>query len=149
MDAELLKRCARCKLEKPLSDFARKYETVRQPYCRACQAEYHREHYRKNKKRYVDAARERKRRLRATLREARNKPCADCGRQFPSYAMDLDHREGEVKKATFNELLYGSAQALLAEIAKCDVVCAVCHRIRTHHRKQWLAKRWRSAEREA
>lgn len=24
---------------------------------------------------------------------------------------------------------------ILAEIAKCEVVCAVCHRIRTHTRK--------------
>ena len=47
--------------------------------------------------------------------------------------MDFDHRDPSTK--LFN-LMTGRAmlmsdQKLMAEVAKCDVVCANCHRIRT------------------
>lgn len=66
------------------------------------------------------------------VKDAKNVPCADCGESYPSYVMDFDHVRG-VK--TFN-IAWGvrnaTTAALLAEIAKCDVVCSNCHRIRTH-----------------
>lgn len=61
--------------------------------------------------------------------------CADCGYNAHPAALDFDHRKGEVKLFTIGAV--GSSQsreALLAEIAKCDVVCANCHRIRTDGR---------------
>jgi hypothetical protein len=72
------------------------------------------------------------------IREAKNRPCADCGIQYPYFVMDLDHRPGEGKRGNFNVLVKrGTATAiLLDEIARCDVVCANCHRLRTHRRKQ-------------
>jgi hypothetical protein len=53
--------------------------------------------------------------------------------------MDLDHRPGVTKRANFNVLVKQGAarETLLEEIAKCDVVCANCHRLRTYQRKQW------------
>lgn len=65
------------------------------------------------------------------LREAKSKPCADCGRSFPYYVMDLDHRRG-TKTRNCSLMLNTGARKLRAEIAKCDVVCANCHRERTH-----------------
>lgn len=67
------------------------------------------------------------------LRELRNVPCADCGGRFEPHQMDFDHRDPSTK--LFN-LMTGRAmlmsqQKLLAEVAKCDVVCVNCHRIRT------------------
>lgn len=75
-------------------------------------------------------------RQRATLewlRELRRVPCQDCGGVFPSHVMDFDHRDPSMKSfgvASQNMYLKNRA-ALAAEVAKCDIVCANCHRIRT------------------
>lgn len=82
----------------------------------------------------------RKRQLanRKLIDEAKSRPCMDCGKTFPTYAMDLDHRPGEDKHYCVSKMLGGwSVTRLAAEIAKCDVVCAICHRKRTHERGQY------------
>lgn len=67
----------------------------------------------------------------------KNKPCADCGIQYPPYVMDFDHRPGEVKMENVGAMSRFSEEAIAAEIAKCDLVCANCHRERTFgHRKE-------------
>jgi hypothetical protein len=78
---------------------------------------------------------------------AKNHPCADCGGRFGYWVMDLDHR-GDQPKFFNPGSAYGSSftkrdvyrrheiteEILRAEIAKCDVVCANCHRQRGHDR---------------
>jgi hypothetical protein len=45
--------------------------------------------------------------------------------------MDFDHREG--KNGDISQMVFThSPEKLLREIALCDVVCANCHRVRTH-----------------
>jgi hypothetical protein len=51
--------------------------------------------------------------------------------------MDFDHRDGEVKEFELNTVARMTKQTILREIAKCDVVCANCHRERTQQRKAW------------
>lgn len=64
-------------------------------------------------------------------------PCADCGGFFPHYVMDFDHVRG-VKSGGIAQGARNWPKAKLAEeIAKCDLVCANCHRIRTFNRKQY------------
>ena len=62
------------------------------------------------------------------------RPCMDCGGVFPPVAMDFDHRPGEIKVSGVCEMVRGrwSKEKILAEVAKCDLVCANCHRVRTH-----------------
>lgn len=60
-------------------------------------------------------------------------PCADCGRTYPAVCMDFDHVSG-TKKLKVSGLLNHSWDVILAEIAKCEIVCSNCHRIRTHTR---------------
>jgi len=67
-------------------------------------------------------------RLREFRDQLKNKPCHDCGQKYPPYVMDFDHREN--KKRLVSKM--GTFKGMLAEAAKCDVVCANCHRIRTH-----------------
>lgn len=71
-------------------------------------------------------------------------PCSDCGGRFPSVAMDFDHRPGEVKLHNVGAMTRSvmSRAAIDAEIAKCDLVCANCHRVRTHvlRRHGWRRK---------
>lgn len=50
--------------------------------------------------------------------------------------MDFDHRLGEEKSGNMAELAGQgmSRERLDEELAKCDVVCANCHRERTYRR---------------
>lgn len=96
--------------------------------------------------------RERRRQLysaaRALLHSIKSVPCMDCGNTFDPVCMDFDHRPGEKKLfpvARGAEKLFRldptapGHQMLLREIAKCDVVCANCHRVRTHRRRDHRA----------
>ena len=84
----------------------------------------------------VAAKKDRKRaRLRRLVQEAKSCPCADCGVTYPYYVMDFDHRDGTEKAMIVSKLVnFGATQRLLDEMAKCDVVCANCHRERSWRR---------------
>src|SRR2546423_7776287 len=68
------------------------------------------------------------------LRDLRRRPCADCGGTFPPWIMDFDHRDPADKSFSIaaGKVLLKSRDLLLAEIAKCDIVCANCHAVRTY-----------------
>lgn len=65
-------------------------------------------------------------------------PCADCGGTLPSYCMDFDHRDPASKTYEVSKMLTCSFALIEIEIAKCDLVCANCHRVRTFTRKHHL-----------
>lgn len=71
---------------------------------------------------------------REMVAKLKDRPCADCGGRFPAVCMDFDHRDPAGKTAGIAALVGGkySMATILAEIEKCDLVCANCHRIRTH-----------------
>lgn len=75
---------------------------------------------------------------REIIREAKNRPCADCGTQYPYYVMQFDHLDPSEKSFAIGIAATRSPEVLRAEIAKCEVVCANCHAERTH--QQWMAK---------
>jgi len=70
------------------------------------------------------------------LRDLKTKtPCVDCGINYPYYVMDFDHVRGQ-KHANVMELVSTlSKKKIDEEIAKCEIVCSNCHRIRTHMRR--------------
>ena len=70
------------------------------------------------------------------LRAFRTTPCADCGETFPWHVMEFDHRRPELKVALVTRMAGRvSPQRLLEEVAKCDIVCVNCHRMRTFARR--------------
>lgn len=73
-------------------------------------------------------------RHRSLIVKEKSKPCIDCNHKFHPAVMDFDHTRGE-KIDTISKLInrFGK-EKLLIEIAKCDVVCACCHRKRTFSR---------------
>jgi hypothetical protein len=110
-----------------------------QAYCRLCYRVYWREYYHKNKPGHQRRARRRTDAIRILIRSAKDRPCADCGKRFPYYVMQFDHRDDETKCFNIggvNSRRRVSKARLLAELAKCDVVCANCHCERTHQRKK-------------
>jgi hypothetical protein len=66
---------------------------------------------------------------RALVRALKNVPCAECGGTFPPYVMDFHHRDPAEKEFNIGTNVMKNLDSLLAEIAKCDVVCANCHRV--------------------
>jgi hypothetical protein len=69
------------------------------------------------------------------VRLKEGKPCTDCGRKFPACCMHWDHvPERGPKLFNLGRADY-ALERVLAEVAKCDLVCANCHAIRTWNRK--------------
>lgn len=67
--------------------------------------------------------------------------CADCGLSYPYFCMDFDHVRG-TKIKSISQLVSGrvSIQSIDYEISKCDLVCAICHRMRTFERAELTSK---------
>lgn len=63
-------------------------------------------------------------------------PCKDCGYKFHPEVMEFDHVPGRGKKvAGIAEVLHWPLNRIIAEMAKCDLVCANDHRLRTAARR--------------
>ena len=59
---------------------------------------------------------------------------ADCGEGDP-VVLELDHTEDNKRDNVSDMISQGLGLAsIMAEVQKCDVVCANCHRRRTHQR---------------
>lgn len=72
------------------------------------------------------------------IEKCKNKPCADCRGWFEPVCMDFDHRDPKTKKYHVTNMPGGYSLITIAkEIAKCDLVCSNCHRIRTERRGQY------------
>lgn len=92
-----------------------------------------RAHYYANKAYYLAKNRKIKVANLAHMRAVKNVPCMDCKGVFPYFVMDFDHRDPKAKKKGLTSItrLAHSRKTLEDEIAKCDVICANCHRMRT------------------
>lgn len=60
--------------------------------------------------------------------------CAECGFRGHPAALEFDHVQG-TKLNHVSKLSTHAWETIMAEIAKCDVVCANCHRLRTLARR--------------
>jgi hypothetical protein len=135
-----LRKCYRCRALKPETDFSwrRKAKGQRDSFCRPCRSAYGKEHYAQNRQRYIDQAGRVKRRL---MRERtlylieyfKTHPCTDCGELDP-IVLEFDHL-GDKEFAIGPELSRRNWPSILAEMEKCEVVCANCHRRRTARRR--------------
>ena len=126
-----MRTCFACKIEQPEAEFYIEAEQRRAATlgrstfwypCRTCNSAR------------AKRAREPKR---AVVNAAKAGGCVDCGLvnlEHPEI-FGLDHLDHESKSASVSSLITkGSLDDLHAEIAKCEVVCANCHRIRTASR---------------
>jgi hypothetical protein len=105
-------------------------------YCKACRKEYDRIYFQANKHRRKPRHDARPA-FRLWYEALKSGPCVDCGGTFPPSVMHWDHLPGTVKVADVGKLATKRNKALiLAEIEKCELVCANCHAIRT-------AARWK------
>lgn len=130
-----MKRCSKCQQDKPLSEFYRK-KNSHQGWCKKCAIINRIEYYRKNRKNETDRNKVYRQKVVNWLKELKAHPCTDCGIQFHHAAMQWDHIPGEPKSANISNMVDHAKSRILAELDKCELVCANCHAIRTFERRQ-------------
>lgn len=91
-----------------------------------------RKYYYKNKKKQIAKKQERRVVIQKLIAEKKSVPCVDCGVSYPSFVMDFDHLKDKKFNIAGAPVKGYSLKKILIEIAKCDVVCSNCHRLRTH-----------------
>lgn len=140
-----MKTCIKCGLEKEETEFffKNKKKQVRSSTCNVCSAKYAKQHYKKNKSKYVKRAQvfnkqqteENKQKLFEYLKAKR---CVDCGNDDVR-VFEFDHKSGLDKKNCVGNMIYRNCwRTILKEIEKCDVRCANCHRIKTAKQFDWF-----------
>lgn len=136
------KRCARCGRRVALELFPICSHGTPDAWCRPCRAEDVRqrrasapEHMRQIRR---ESSRRKIREVVERVRALKASPCTDCGRSFPHYVMHFDHRDPAIKTKAIATLCRNTVAwaRVEAEIAKCDLVCANCHAIRTWKQKE-------------
>lgn len=134
-------QCTKCGVVRELSVFRMRRGKHEQP-CKKCYLEYSRRHYQNNKQYYIDKAKKRN----GVIWEKTGQlvwdyllehPCVDCGDNDPR-TLDFDHVRGE-KLNNVSDLrsMHYSWKSIQEEIAKCEVRCVKCHRIKTFVQFSW------------
>ncbi|MEM9955278.1 MAG: hypothetical protein AAF846_26980 [Chloroflexota bacterium] len=145
---EATKVCIKCDVKKPEVEynFRHKERGIRHNTCKTCHSYYRRQHYEDNKEKYKAKARHWNREnmydYRAEMRRyvfeyLLEHPCVDCGENDP-IVLEFDHVKGE-KILAISAMLGSMAtmERLQAEIDKCEVRCANCHRRKTAKERGW------------
>lgn len=127
-----MKFCGKCKVTKDDASFNKRRGGL-QPNCRECQNAYSASHYLSNKPAYFGRAKKSRSIALQELNEIKNVPCQDCKGRFHPVAMDFDH-VGEKLFDIARGYRAKARSAVMAEIAKCEIVCSNCHRVRTFNR---------------
>jgi len=134
-----MKTCTKCGIEKPLDDFGNK-RGKKTPTCKQCFNEYYRSYFQQpethakqmqrikaNNKLYLEERRE-------FVISVLHVGCKDCGEK-DFRVLEFDHLPEFAKSGGINKIIAnGTLKQLKEEIAKCEVVCANCHRKRTYSR---------------
>jgi predicted HNH restriction endonuclease len=96
-------------------------------------------YYANNKEKRDKEAKERRESIRQSLADYKNSlSCERCGFSNP-VALDFHHARGEKSENIGKMVSRGySFASIMAEIEKCDVLCANCHRIEHGADTSWL-----------
>lgn len=137
-----MKYCSKCDTTKPLDDFHvnRTRRDGRQVSCKSCMSIRNRAYYlatpeRNWQRKASNEAAKRKARKHVTA-YLREHPCVDCG-EDDIVVLEFDHVKGSKILAVSEMVGRGMGVATIdAEIAKCKVRCANCHRRITHRRRK-------------
>lgn len=128
-----MKICGRCRQKKSLDSF-HKNPTKKdglQSMCKDCRKDYHREHYLKNKEKYISDNKSKRLYYRAFVNRYKSiVGCKNC-RDKRFYVLDFHHKYGKDFNISNGISSTVSISKLKDEIRKCDVLCANCHR--EHH----------------
>ena len=134
------KFCPKCKLNLDLSCFGKKRKAL-QPFCKECNKAYHKEHYLKNKKKYIQKAEEYKSKFKENFikKYVIGKSCK-CG-ESRIECLEFHHKNPNHKFDSICNLSRAcNIKKLEKEIEKCEIMCANCHRVETAKQYGWYTK---------
>lgn len=138
-----LKKCKKCGESKPYEMFAknRRRKDGHQDHCRACIKVRDALQYKNNTKKFAAWSKSRRIRVRKLVFEyLLTHPCVECGER-DIIVLEFDHRTQTTKKFDVMSATHGhSWKTVEAEIKKCDVVCANCHKRRTAKMLNWATR---------
>jgi hypothetical protein len=131
----VLKSCNVCNEEKPLSEFypykspwdGKQMWTAK---CKQCQTAYRRVRRAKEKDKHNEDTKRRRVDMKLRAIEYKGGKCLDCGEKFPHYVYDFHHVNPDEKEITPAKLFGRYWHNIVAELDKCVLLCANCHRIR-------------------
>lgn len=131
-----MQQCSKCDKEKPLTDFSnrksRKGEIQKHRICKPCLTQ--------GKKEWLH---NKQQELRSYIfNYLLDKQCVICGLK-DILVLEFDHRNPKEKSFNIGKACAGKdfvvkLDELIAEVAKCDVMCRNCHQRKTHEdNKSW------------
>lgn len=113
------------------------HEYITQKHCTECNRKYQIEWRQNNRQLSNDYTRRYNRKTRSVIDKIKlDAGCADCGYNEHPVVLTFDHVRGEKLFTIGDSVGSKSLQKILAEIEKCEVVCANHHALRTHFRGQ-------------
>jgi len=134
-----MKVCSRCGVVKAVSEFParRRAKDGKASWCRTCFSDSWQKRYYNNHEQYKQKHSESRNRLRAEKARRvydylKQHPCVDCGEPDP-IVLEFDQKPGFVKLEAITQMVINNSSwdIIIAEIQKCDVRCANCHRRKT------------------
>jgi hypothetical protein len=137
-----MKTCTCCGVEKPLSEFHKRAKAVdgHQRVCKTCNCAQRKAYYKTERGRLQAAgyARAWAEANRARIWEFfSTHPCVDCGETDP-LVLEADHIDMATKLYAISDIWKNHRwETIAAELAKCEVRCANCHRRRTVIQLGW------------
>ena len=136
-----MKTCGHCRRLLALSEFHRRGRGY-QTWCKDCRRSYDALYHQRTRPTRLMQKRRRHEELVAWYTAMKSStPCADCGGVFHPAAMTWDHLPGEPKVDDVSSMLQRHNRSLiLAEIEKCELVCANCHAVRSFMRRRDVAQ---------
>jgi hypothetical protein len=120
-----MKTCSKCNKELPLSNFSKKY-TRFQGFCKSCHSNYRRQHYLKNREKYIKKAKNRTRNFRDWWKLYKSQFKCSCGEDHPA-CIHFHHPNDDKELGVSQLVTNGNKEKLMLEIAKCVPLCANCH----------------------
>lgn len=135
------KTCNNCKLDQPIEEFNQKRPGKLNAQCKNCTRQRAKAHYQSNKQYYKEKAKARDAEqfkiIAAKLWDyLLAHPCVDCGNNNP-LVLEFDHIQSKFKSISQMKSMSFSWNKIQAEIDKCEVRCANCHRIKTRKQLNW------------
>lgn len=130
-----MKTCSLCKTEKPLGDFARKNQKFTSR-CKTCNNEYFKKWYKSNQKTQITRVKENAKSRRDIAKQyvknyLETHPCVMCGNS-DILVLEFDHLRDKTQTISSMIQESKSLDVIKAEINKCQVLCANCHKVKTH-----------------